>query len=130
MRRREPRAARSASLSNEHAPNPVVALTMTNERGEQVYSTTSRLADWNWSSGWDKSGSAFVYKSGVATELRVSAGTTKSRREGVGADGGWGSYFISRRDGRYTLSLDVEQSDADAATYEVALEVRGVVGCL
>jgi hypothetical protein len=118
------------SVIDKRSPAPAVTLTMTNELGEQVYSTSSRLADWSWSGGRDEHDRAFVYKIGVATEVRVDPHTTQGRREGVGADGGWGSYFTARHGGRYTIALDVDQPDPDAMMFDVDLEVHGVVGCL
>ncbi len=118
------------SVRGGRSPNLAFALGLRNERGEEVFSATGPLAGWTWSGGLASPDAAFAYRRGKAREVRVSASLTQSQREGVGADGGWGSYFTARRGGRYTLVLDTAAPFADADRFDVALRVRGVVGCL
>lgn len=124
------RSEPSGSAIDRRSPNPHVALRLENERGEGVISLLDPLAEWRWSGARATANEAYVHRTGAATEVRAGPSTTQWRRDGVGADDGWGSYFTARRAGRYTLALDIAEPVADAERFEVELEVRRVVGCL
>lgn len=130
VRLRESPSGPDERVIDMRSPDPFVILSVVNERGERVFSASSRLADWVRSGPVLARDAAFLYKRGVSRDVRVSPSTTQSRREGIGADEGWGSYFTARRNGRYTIVLDVDKPDPEATKFDAELEVRGVVGCL
>lgn len=117
-------------LRDRRRPDPLVELVLRNEKGDVVLNQRGRLSGWVWSGSLAASQSSYVYKRGRGREVRINPTTTQGERVGVEVDGGWGTYFTPRRHGGYQLDLSVVEADPQADSYEVSVQVRGVVGCL
>ena len=51
-----------------------------------------------------------LYQRGESRDVRLSNGNTRSERLDVKASGGWGTYFYSDEDDKYTLTIEVLSS--------------------
>jgi len=82
----------------------LVAMTMTNERGEVVFQQQRRLSEWNWNRD-------LAVIDGVTDEVPIGGGSVRIEQRGRGPDGGWGTHFEPRWLGHYTLKIAVLEAD-------------------
>lgn len=99
-------------------PSAVVAITLSNERGELVFAQKRRLSDWNW-----RRNMAVI--NGRSVEVPIGGGSVRIQNLDIGPDGGWGTHFTPRWRGRYTLTLEVLQPDPAAARLVVRPVIEG-----
>lgn len=93
---------------------PIRALThlqVVNENGQVVIDYRAPLNQWVWSGAINQRSKSFVYARGEEREIPVGADTVRLERAHVRADEGWGTYFVPRDEGRYTISLNIEPRD-------------------
>ena len=101
-----------ASRPGEQAPPAAVSLRLVleNEKDELVVHADGRLADWLWSEAGD---AWFVYQRGQQIYVTMAPRATRPQRIGLGADGGWGTYFTPRAEARYRLVVDVARANIE-----------------
>jgi hypothetical protein len=90
---------------------PIRALThlrVVNENGQVVIDHRAPLSQWVWSGAINQRSKSFVYARGDEREIPIGDDTVRLERAQVKADDGWGTYFVPRDDGRYTISLNIE----------------------
>jgi hypothetical protein len=93
---------------------PIRALThlqVLNEKGQVVIDHRAPLNQWVWSGAINQRSKSFVYARGEEREIPIGSDTVRLERAHVKADEGWGTYFVPRDDGRYTVSLNIEARD-------------------
>ena len=89
----------------------VAHLQLVNERGQVVIDQRAPLDRWVWSGAVHEKSRSFVYARGEQRETPVGAGTVRVERAHIKADDGWGTYFVPRHDGQYTITLDIHGHD-------------------
>jgi hypothetical protein len=62
---------------------------------------------------------------GEQREIPIGAGTVRLERANIKADEGWGTYFVPRQDGRYTIDLNIHGQDPAAKIDNVRLVAYG-----
>jgi hypothetical protein len=77
-----------------------IRLALSRAANDVVFSQDAPLREWVQSRG-------FWYRKGLEEEIPATGGVTESRRIGVLADSGWGTYFTARPRSSYALSLSV-----------------------
>jgi hypothetical protein len=82
----------------------VVAMTMTNERGEIVFHQNRPLAQWRWHRD-------LAVIDGITDDIPIGGGSVRIQPRDVGPDGGWGTHFEPRWSGHYALTIDVVEPD-------------------
>jgi len=94
----------------EQPPAAAVSLRLVleNENDEFVVHADGRLADWLWPEAGD---AWFVYQRGQQIYVTMAPRATRLQRIGLGADGGWGTYFTPRAEARYRLVVDVARAN-------------------
>lgn len=113
-----------APLADTRPITATVELELTNERGETVVSTKAPLSSWSWVGLWGEDRTAFVYRSGRVREISREANITRYEAA-KGVDGGWGTYFTPRRNGRYTLRVVTLDPDPSSSRFLITLQVAG-----
>ena len=101
-----------------HVPPPsnaVVAMTMTNERGEIVFRQQRPLSQWTWNRD-------LAVINGIIDEIPIGGGSVRIQPRDVGPDGGWGTHFAPRWSGRYTLTIDVIEPDPSRTVARPVIE--------
>ena len=91
-----------------HVPersSALVAMTMSNERGQIVFQQKRRLLDWTWNRD-------MAVINGALSEVPIGGGSVRIQLDGVGPDGGWGTHFEPRWSGHYTLTIEVFEPDS------------------
>jgi hypothetical protein len=83
-------------------------LQVVNEKGQVVIDHRAPLDQWVWSGAVNQRSRSFVYARGEQREIPVGADAVRLERAEVKADEGWGTYFVPRDDGRYTINLSIE----------------------
>ena len=101
----------------------MIAIALRNERGEIVFDQKRRLADWNW-----RRNLALI--NGESFEVPIGGGSVRVQNRGVGPDGGWGTHFSPRWEGRYSLAFEIVQPDPDAAGLIVRPVIEGYTASL
>jgi hypothetical protein len=99
--------------------SPTIRMTLSDEVGRVIVSESGPLKEWEWSRT-DHGTNAFVFRRGVTRDVTVGR-VAHPQREGLKADGGWGTSFSPRRAGRYALTVEVLNGDPNAATYNVTV---------
>ena len=112
---------RQTPIYDEKPLSVSVTLRLTNERGETVISQTKRLNTWTWSGAIGRSEKSFVYLRGEAREIALGGGTTTYKNIGVAADGGWGTYFTPRSNGRYRLYVATLTTEPNASSFNARI---------
>lgn len=106
-----------------------VALKMTDERGRMVIDEEHPLREFVWSAGRDYCVPAFGYIRGRAEEVRVNdRGDVCMRPVITGADGGRGTYFVTREGAVYRVTVKVRGRPAgtlDVRWANVTVEDNG-----
>lgn len=96
--------------------NAVVAMTMTNERGQVVFHQQNRLSQWLWRRD-------LAVINGITDEIPIDdRGSVRIQPHGVGPDGGWGTHFEPRWSGRYTLTVEVLEPDLSRTVARPVIE--------
>jgi hypothetical protein len=98
----------------------VIRLTLTDEYSRVVIDETGPLNEWTWS-GSPHGKVSFVYKQGKSRDLPMPGGYVTPQPLDVKQDEGWGSAFMPRPDGEYSLRVQVLKGDALANAYNVTL---------
>ena len=98
---------RRPDLAAPDYPSAIIAISMVNERHEQIFREVRRLSEWNWLRNMAVIDSKIV-------EVPIGGGSVRIERVGVGPDGGWGTHFYPRWSGRYTLDVEVIEPDPRA----------------
>ena len=99
-----------------------VRMVLTNAKGEMVINESAPLNEWVWSGRTDRPEQTFVYRAGKEEEIRIDKTTTKYRRIGVLANGGWGTYIHElHRDGQFNVTVEVQEGKESAEHFEVHL---------
>jgi hypothetical protein len=104
---------------------PAIKLRLLNERDEVVIDEYAGLDRWVWSGGRDVTCCSFVYLRGRSVEIPTGGGGVRVERTDEGADDGWGTYFVPRRNGVYTLDVRVVTPDPHASQFRVELIAYG-----
>jgi hypothetical protein len=107
---------------------PISALThlqVVNEHGQIVIDQRAPLNQWVWSGAVDQRSKSFVYARGEEREIPIAADTVRLERAHIKADEGWGTYFVPRHDGRYTISLNIQNLDPRAKFHDFRLVAYG-----
>jgi hypothetical protein len=99
-----PEMGYSVGLRVPTPSNALVAMTMTNERGEIVFHQQRPLSQWTWRRD-------LAVIDGITDEIPIGGGSVRIQPRGVGPDGGWGTHFEPRWSGHYTLTIDVVEPD-------------------
>ncbi len=99
-------------------PSAIVSMSLRNERGEIVFQQKRRMSDWNW-----RHNMAVI--NGVSEEVPIGGGSVRVENRGVGPDGGWGTYFMPRWLGRYSLTVEILEPDPNAARLLVCPVIEG-----
>lgn len=114
---------RSAVMTQDR-PNPLIEITLVNERSETVISESKRLRDWTW---W----SDFVNIRGVGQDVPLpSGGGTRFVRQAEKPDRGWGTSFQPRSAGRYTLIIKIVEPDPVATAVVINPTIETYLGSL
>ena len=100
-------------------------LQVVNERGEVVIDQRAPLNQWVWSGAISRKSESFVYARGEQREIPIGSGTVRLERAKVKADEGWGTYFVPRRDGRYTINLEIQGHDPNSKFNDFRLVAYG-----
>ena len=103
----------------------VAHLQVVNETGEVVIDQRAPLNQWVWSGALHEKSRSFVYARGEQREIPIGAGTVRLERAHIKADEGWGTYFIPRSDGRYTINLTIHGHDPRAKLHNFRLVAYG-----
>lgn len=86
-----------------------VRMTMENERNEHVILEEDPLNSWVRTSGFrDKT--FCHYRRGITEDIPLQGGGARPERRKLKASGGWGTYFDSEYEEKYTLVVDVVSS--------------------
>lgn len=93
-------------------PRATVRLRLVNERDETVFDATDSLANWALAT---EPGQVLVFLRGQRRLVPVGPRASKYVRLGSGPDGGWGSHFRPRREGRYRLAFETVAPQRDGA---------------
>lgn len=100
-------------------PRATVRLRLVNERGETVIDATEGLANWALAT---EPGQVLVFLRGQRRLVPVGPRASRYLRLGPGPDGGWGTHFTPRREGRYRLLFEtVMPHDAPIGATLVAI---------
>lgn len=102
----------------------IVRFTLTDERARVIIDEVGPLNEWVWS-GSPHERVAFVYRGGVSRDVPMP-GYVSPQPVGVKSDGGWGSGFSPRSEGRYSLKVQVLKEDPYAGAFTVTL--KGATG--
>lgn len=89
-----------------------IALKMKEEHGKTVIDEDHSLRDLVWSTGADPCTQAYGYVRGKAWEIPINGGVCMHPII-TGADGGNGTYFVSRKSAIYVVSVRVYGTPAD-----------------
>jgi hypothetical protein len=92
----------TSHLRKEFVPQASVALTLSDESNQTIFSVSGPLKDWTWN--WN-----YAYRDGRGEEYQSAPGTYRFRRFDVGPDESWGSHFTPRYSARYSLCYTVER---------------------
>lgn len=93
----------------------IVAMTMTNERGEVVFHQQKPLSQWTWNRD-------LAVINGITDEVPIGGGSVRIQPRGVGPDGGWGTHFEPRWSGHYTLTVEVLEPDRSPTVARPVME--------
>jgi hypothetical protein len=108
----------------QERPDPLIEITLTNERSAPVISERKRLRDWTW---W----SDFVNIRGNGEDVPLPSGVgTRFVRHGEKPDDGWGTSFKPRRAGRYTRTIRIVEPDPRAKAVVVRPSIETYLGSL
>jgi hypothetical protein len=83
-----------------------VAMELRNSAGALVIDESAPLPEWVRSYGLGATTSRF-YRQGKSSETPLPGGGAQHTQTGVKASGGWGTYFNSEADDRYTLTVEI-----------------------
>jgi hypothetical protein len=119
-----PRTA-NRPLCDSRPISPTVKMTLKDEHGRIVIDESRPLEEWVWS-GSPHESTSFVYLGGKSHDVPVGDGFVSPQPIGVKDDGGWGSHFTPRREGKYSLGIEIVRGDPEAQRY--GIELRGVTG--
>ncbi len=107
-------AVRIGESAPSTEPSIELSLALEDETGAVVFAESGAINEWDL---WiiDEM-PRFYFRSGNWEDSISYAGKTQKRRAGVGADQGWGTKFVPRRNGVYRLTFrfsgPIEQLDA------------------
>jgi hypothetical protein len=107
-------------LKVSQRPGAVVAVALTNERHEQVFSHKRRLTEWSWLRNMAEIDEKII-------EVPIGGGSVRIERVGVGPDDGWGTHFTPRWFGKYELEIQVVEADKQAAALPATPVIEGYV---
>ena len=103
--------APSEAILDTKPMRAVAHLQVVNEKGQVVIDHRAPLNQWVWSGAINQRSKSFIYARGEQREIPIGSNTVRLERAQVRADEGWGTYFVPRDDGRYTISLNIEARD-------------------
>lgn len=105
-------------LKVSQRPSAIVAIALTNERREQVFSHKRRLTEWSWLRNMAEIDEKII-------EVPIGGGSVRIERVGVGPDDGWGTHFTPRWFGKYELEVQVVEADERAAALLATPVIEG-----
>ena len=111
-----------------HSTSPLdadIRLRLVNERDEIVIDQEGSIGAWRWTGRHGDTVEAFLYRNGQQVEIAQPDGGVIIRKVDVAADGGWGSSFDPRSNGRYRLEFTVLTPDPTASDFRVELIAYG-----
>jgi hypothetical protein len=88
-----------------HLPKATVRMTLVNERGETIFDVSGELADFTRA---ESMRAMFLYQRGAENQA-------------PGPDGGWGTYALPRKGGRYRMTVETLKSNVTMTKYTVRL---------
>lgn len=107
---------------------PITAIThlkVINEKGQIIIDHKAPLNEWTWSGPIHEKSKAFIYARGETTEISLGDSAVRLEHASNRADQGWGTYFVPRKDGRYTITLDIQEIDANLKFNDFQLVAYG-----
>jgi hypothetical protein len=104
-----------------------VRIRLVNERHETVIDERRPLSEWTWTgSPAAPTDRPFVYLRGATSEIPIGKdGSMRVVEESHRPDGGWGTYFAPRRNGKYELVVEILSSDPNARDFEAKVVAIG-----
>ena len=88
-----------------HLPKATVRMTLVNERDEVVFDVSDELADFTRA---ESTRATFLYQRGMENKA-------------PGPDGGWGTYALPRKGGKYRITVETLKSNVTMTKYTVRL---------
>jgi hypothetical protein len=88
-----------------HLPKATVRMTLMNERDEVVFDVSGELADFTRAESMQ---AAFLYQRGIDNQA-------------PGPDGGWGTYALPRKGGKYRMTVETLKSNVTMTKFIVRL---------
>lgn len=98
----------------------MVHIRIVSERNEVVVDEQAKLSEWVWSGALSEPDRSFVYRRGKTQETPIGGGSVRVDEVEKRADGGWGSYFVPRRDGTYRMEFSFSAAE-NAEDYSVRI---------
>jgi len=103
----------------------IVHVLLLEEHGREVINEVRPLSDWVWAGEAGTPDRSFVWIRGESAEQPLNNGWTSEVPVGLKADGGWGTSFNARRDGRYTVRIGVRAANPSSGEFDAFLQASG-----